>query len=150
MYGSFIHSKTHLFLIVKLSILFQLLLPTILRNTPAGSSLRQITHYGQLIKSNRFAMYDYGAIKNSIQYGSICPPSYHLKSIRVPVNLVYSVNDLMADVIDVQTLNDQLPNVVSLYQVKDELFTHFDFVWGLHAKEQVYDHVIAMMENGSL
>lgn len=131
-------------------ILFKLLLPTILKNTPAGSSLRQITHYGQLIKSNQFAKYDYGAIKNLRRYGSIYPPSYDLKNVRAPVNLVYSVNDLLTAVVDVQTLNDQLPNVVSLYEVEDRLFTHFDFVWGLHAKEQVYDHVIEIMENGSL
>lgn len=52
----------------------------------------------------------------------------------------------MAAVPDVHELSQRLPNVVSLYQVEDQRFSHFDFTWGLNAKEQAYDHVIEMMD----
>lgn len=117
-----------------------------LKNTPAGASLRQITHYGQGMQSGRFAQYDYGLFQNIRRYGSRFPPNYRLQNVRAPINLVYSVNDLMAAVPDVHELSQRLPNVVSLYQVEDQRFSHFDFTWGLNAKEQAYDHVIEMMD----
>lgn len=123
-----------------------------MQNTPAGASLRQITHYGQGMQSGRFAHYDYGLIQNIRRYGSRFPPNYRLQNVRAPINLVYSANDLMAAVVDVHELSERLPNVVSLHQVEDKRFSHFDFTWGLNAKEQAYDHVIDMMdkiENGS-
>lgn len=117
-----------------------------MKNTPAGASVRQIIHYGQGMQSGRFAWYDLGVFQNLRRYGSRRPPSYRLHNVRAPVNLMYSLNDLLAAVVDVHALSDNLPNVVSLYEVPDRLFTHLDFQWGLNAKEQVYDHVIELIE----
>lgn len=49
-----------------------------------------------MVTSGKFRKYDYGLIGNKKKYGSIKPPSYDLKKIRVPVSLHYSSNDWLA------------------------------------------------------
>lgn len=46
------------------------LLPEIIQNTPAGSSVDQLIHYAQGINSKKFQMFDFGLAKNLIKYGS--------------------------------------------------------------------------------
>lgn len=126
-------------------------MPIVLKNTPAGAAVGQIAHYGQGMRSARFSQFDHGLIGNLRRYGSRHPPNYRLGNIRCPVNLAYSLNDLMAAVVDVHHLYELLPNVVSLYEVPHPKFNHLDFTWGLRVKELVYDHVIDVInraENG--
>jgi len=47
---------------------------------------------------DRFGQYDYGASMNWKKYNSTNPPDYDLKSINVPITLIYGKNDLIADV----------------------------------------------------
>lgn len=117
-----------------------------LRNTPAGAAVRQIVHYGQGMRSGRFAQFDHGHIQNLRTYGSRNPPDYRLERASVPINLMYSLNDLMAAVVDVHHLSKLLPNVVSLYQVPHPRFNHLDFTWGLRVKELVYDHLLTVID----
>lgn len=37
---------------------------------PSGSSLKNIEHFEQLVKSGKFAKFDYGAKQNMVVYGS--------------------------------------------------------------------------------
>lgn len=66
------------------------LIPFILENTPAGSSVGQLVHYAQGINSKKFRMYDFGLIKNMARYGSFSPPDYELSAVTAPVFLHYS------------------------------------------------------------
>ena len=45
---------------------------------PAGASLQDLDHYGQVLKAGRFQKYDYGEQANKIIYGSLTPPEYNL------------------------------------------------------------------------
>lgn len=74
------------------------LIPTILENFPAGSSVDQIVHYGQLVKSGKFRNFDFGWFKNIRVYGSLSPPDYDLSKITAPVYLHYSGNDWLSAV----------------------------------------------------
>lgn len=121
-------------------------MPIILQNTPAGASVRQISHYGQGMQSGRFAQYDYGRTQNLRRYGTRLPRNYRLQNVRAPINLIYSANDLFAALPDVHELRKRLSNVVNLHLVEDQRFTHLDFMWGLNAREQAYDHVIEVMD----
>lgn len=117
-----------------------------LRNTPAGAAVRQVVHYGQGMRSGRFAQFDHGRVQNLRTYGARNPPDYRLERANVPINLMYSLNDLMAAVVDVHRLSQRLPNVVSLYQVPHPRFNHLDFTWGLRVKELVYDHMLTVID----
>lgn len=114
-------------------------------HTPAGSSTDQIIHYGQLILSGHFRQYDHGLLTNLIRYGNIAPPKYNLKKVRTPVALHYSNNDWMSDGKDVAKLEKDLPNLIGKFLVPDSRFTHFDYVWGIDARTQLYDRVLNIL-----
>ncbi|XP_034948972.1 uncharacterized protein [Chelonus insularis] len=121
------------------------LLPSILGHVPAGSATRQLIHYSQLIKSNKFRQYDYGFIENKRKYGRFTPPDYDLSKIKIPVILHYCTNDWLSDVKDVNRLESLLPNVYAKIKVPHSPFGHLDYLWGTHAKPLLYEKVIGIM-----
>ncbi|PZC75638.1 hypothetical protein B5X24_HaOG200558, partial [Helicoverpa armigera] len=68
-------------------------LSVILGHSPTGSSIRQFSHYGQLVHSERFCRYDYDVVENLRRYESLTPPDYDLSKVTVPVILFYSCKD---------------------------------------------------------
>lgn len=121
------------------------MLPVILGHTPAGSSVRQLAHYGQGVEDKRFRRYDFGTVRNLRIYGRRNPPAYNLSKVTAPVFLHYSDNDLFANVNDVKALFRDLGAPIGLFRVADARFTHIDFTWGIDAKTLVYDRVINLM-----
>ena len=80
------------------------MLPYILGHAPGGISSRTAYHFAQEIKSGKFRKYDYndhvnvfGSNANLEAYGSIHPPEYSIKKVNVPVALMWSDNDWLAD-----------------------------------------------------
>ncbi|XP_042218607.1 lipase 3-like [Homarus americanus] len=120
-------------------------LPIMLSHTPAGTSVRTVTHYLQEARSGKFQKYDFGTLGNLRQYGSLSPPSYNLSRVTVPVALFWSDNDWLADPTDVLHLVGQLPHVVYSHRVEDSKFTHLDFVWALHADKLVYHDLLRVL-----
>lgn len=125
---------------------FQTLLPVIFSHVPAGSSLLQSEHFGQLIKSGHFRQFDHGFFGNLYNYRSTSPPEYNLKKVTAPVALYYSPNDWLAAVEDVQRLKNELPNVIKDYIVIKKVFNHMDFVWGMDANQEVCEEIIRTIE----
>ncbi|KAM3958458.1 lipase 1 [Aphomia sociella] len=50
------------------------MLPIMLGHMFSGSSMLQLVHYGQLVKSERFCRYDFGSEVNFKVYGDVLPP----------------------------------------------------------------------------
>ncbi|XP_015520640.2 lipase 3-like [Neodiprion lecontei] len=123
------------------------MLPVIFKHTPAGASTRQLVHYGQEIMFRKFRQYDYGPVLNLHHYHKITPPNYNLGRISAPVHLLYSDNDWMAAVSDVEKLYSELGNPVEKYRILDGKWNHLDFLWGINAKELVYNHILTTLEN---
>lgn len=122
------------------------MMPVILGHTPAGASVRQLAHYGQSIANNGFQRYDYGSwIANRREYGSIRPPSYDLSKVTTPVFLHYSDNDPLAHINDVDTLWRELGQPIGKFRVPDSKFSHLDFLWGIDAKELIFNRVINLI-----
>ncbi|XP_046748452.1 lipase 3-like [Diprion similis] len=122
------------------------MLPTIFGHTPAGASTRQIVHYAQEVRSGKFGYYDQDMISNLYKYGSIEAPNYNLSAITAPVHVIYGANDYMSAVEDVEKHYTELGNPIEMYRVPDENWNHVDYLWGITAKELVYDHVISTIE----
>jgi len=122
------------------------MLPAILGHVPAGTSTKQYIHYGQLVNSGRFRMYDYGFFKNMAKYGSFKPPSYDLTKVTAPVALHYSMNDWLADPKDVEKLEIQVPNIIKNYLVPQPKFNHLDFVIAIDSRKLVHNGVLASMK----
>lgn len=115
-------------------------------HTPAGSSSRQMVHYGQEQQSAKFRKYDFGSVINLVEYGKLNPPDYELKDVTAPVTLHYAVNDWMAEPVDVLQLYGELGNADGMYKINHPKFNHLDFLWAIDVRSLVYDNVIRLMK----
>lgn len=120
-------------------------LPVFVSHTPAGTSVKNMVHYAQMVLHKRFQKFDYGTDMNRQVYGQGTPPEYNVTGINVPVALYWSLNDWFADPRDVAQLSMRLPKVVLDFRIPDPTFTHLDFIIGLQAKALVYDPMMKLM-----
>lgn len=110
---------------------------------PAGTSLRNMEHFLQMVLSGKCQMYDYGLIGNLVRYNSTTPPEYHVENLTTPVALFWGVDDVLADPEDVERLIPKIPHLI--YNKKIENFEHLDFIWAMDAKSILYDDIISIM-----
>jgi len=122
-------------------------IPVYISHTPAGTSVRNLVHFGQMVESARFQKYDFGAKENMNRYNQSTPPDYDVRGIKTPVGLYWSENDWLADPRDVDVIRKRIPNLVVDYKVPEEKFTHLDFLLGMHANTLVYNNVISFLKS---
>lgn len=97
-----------------------------------------------MIRTGTITMYDYGNTDdNEKHYGQSTPPVYDMGSIPkdFPMYLSYGGEDELSDVQDVKTLLKSLKDHYGdklVIQYKEN-YAHADFVFGVNAKEVVYD-----------
>lgn len=118
-------------------------IPIYYSHTPAGTSVKNIYHFGQLICSQKFQMFDYGWIGNLLLYYSFSPPIYHFETINTPMVPISGSKDWLATPKDVSWTVKQLPSLVEMLEI--EGYNHLDFIWGMSAKTRVYDEIINKM-----
>ncbi|KAL9930923.1 lipase 3-like [Glossina fuscipes fuscipes] len=122
------------------------MLPVALGHAPAGASTKQMQHFGQLKKSGYFRQYDYGWIRNHWRYQSSTPPNYEIENTKCRVALHYALNDWLATPQDVERLHQRLPNALGKFKVNYPKFNHLDFVWGINARDLLYNKLIKIMK----
>merc|ERR1719233_2368515 len=116
--------------------------------TPSGTSVKNMAHWAQGVRVNKFSMFDYGSKrKNRKHYGADEPPEYDLSKIdKVPISLFSGSEDLLADYEDVSKLetliSSRLKTNLQLYK-----YAHLDFTWGINAYVDLYPHLIADMQD---
>ncbi|XP_013147215.1 PREDICTED: uncharacterized protein LOC106110074 [Papilio polytes] len=113
-----------------------------------GGSVKSILHFCQLIKSGQFEMYDLGSTYNLKKYGTVSPPKYHLRDIKLPMALFNSHNDWLSTVPDILNLMSRLSNVVThhVVQLSSTEFNHLDFLLSMNAPKLVYKHVFDVLD----
>lgn len=122
-------------------------LPTYIYNTPAGTSVKNMVHWAQLIRSNAFQMYDYGTPEKNLQhYNRTVAPVYNLGNLNPTsspkISLYSGGADVLADRVDVQRLvSDLPPGVVDIMREIPE-YQHLDFTWGMDAHKRIYAEAI--------
>lgn len=72
-------------------------MPAVLSHYPSGTSVKNIEHFAQGVRSGRFSPYDNGKTKNMEIYNESSPPEYKLSGFNVPTYIFYSKDDLLAD-----------------------------------------------------
>ncbi|CAL4083703.1 unnamed protein product [Meganyctiphanes norvegica] len=122
--------------------------PIIEAHNPAGSSIRSIAHYGQLLSSRGFTAYDYGRQRNLLEYGSVYAPELCLQRAQVPVALYWGEGDIISHPEDVKRLAAELPNVIVNHKVKYKEFGHLDFIWSKNAT-YIYYHLMRTFLNNA-
>jgi hypothetical protein len=120
--------------------------PVYATHSPAGSSVKDMIHFSQMVISGKFQKFDYGSPQSNMDhYNQTEPPVYDLGLIKTPIALYSASNDWLADPEDVQLLRKTLPNIVDDYEI--ETWNHLDFIWAVDTKELLYDRMIKLMMN---
>ena len=89
-------------------------MPVMARHEPGGTSMKNVMHWIQMIRSKRFQRFDYGKQKNLEYYGSEDPPEYDLELIKknmqdVPMQLYAGTKDFLIHKKDLKKLLKVLP-----------------------------------------
>ncbi|XP_055857369.1 lipase 1-like [Episyrphus balteatus] len=112
----------------------------VLGHLPAGIAMKQVTHYLQLIKSDKFRQYDY-VEENKKIYCQNEPPDYDLKKVTVPIAMHYSLNDYLSEPVDVVRLKELLPNVIDFHKMEIPQWNHMDFLYAFDARKLLYTRI---------
>jgi len=123
------------------------MIPTYLDHIPEGTSTRPFVHYAQLYMSGKFESYDYGELGNWEHYGQPTPKNYDLKQVTAPTAIFKADADDLADLVDIDLLVNELPNVVFDHLVAINGWTHADYIAAMDADVLVYDYVLDLIRN---
>jgi pimeloyl-ACP methyl ester carboxylesterase len=123
-------------------------LPTYFSHLPAGTSVINIAHWAQEVRSGRFERLDYGSPeKNREHYGQDKPPKFDLTQLNVDVAMFHGGKDILGTVADFKEWLPMLPK----HRVKQVKFMpnygHLDVVWGIHANTDIYADVVKLISD---
>ena len=112
---------------------------------PSGTSVKNMIHFAQGVENNGFQEYDYGSAEaNRQHYNQTTPPTYSIKTMRVPTAVFTGGEDWLADPVDVQYILDNLSNLV--FQKNIPNYNHIDFIWALTANQDIYADLLSVMQ----
>nr|XP_010587429.1 gastric triacylglycerol lipase isoform X2 [Loxodonta africana] len=115
-----------------------------LSHNPAGTSVQNMLHWTQAIKSGKFQAFNWGSpTQNIIHYNQPTPPYYEVSDMHVPIAVWNGGNDWLADPRDVGMLLPQLPNLI--YHKEIPPYNHLDFIWAMNAPQEVYNEIVSMI-----
>eukprot|EP00929_Paragymnodinium_shiwhaense_P103678 TRINITY_DN6734_c0_g1_i1.p1 TRINITY_DN6734_c0_g1~~TRINITY_DN6734_c0_g1_i1.p1 ORF type:complete len:416 (+),score=78.76 TRINITY_DN6734_c0_g1_i1:51-1250(+) len=98
---------------------------------PAGTSVKDLTHFSQLLNSEKFRRYDYGESGNMDHYHSLTPPDYKLAELALPTALFIGSKDDLADPTDVEhLLSDTKGNQNMIFSKTYTDYSHLTWMAG--------------------
>ncbi len=111
---------------------------------PGGTSMKNVLHWMQLLRSDQIKKFDYGREENLIKYGNETPPIYNtenLKKFDIKKFLFIGTKDYLANLVDFQRLEESLSQEnLNIYQVED--YNHLDYLWAEDARVKIYETIL--------
>nr|XP_054922694.1 lipase member J-like [Dermacentor andersoni] len=118
-------------------------IPVYLCHNPAGTSMKNVIHYAQLVRSKRAQKFDYGASTNNEVYGQRKPPEYNLSRVTTDVGLFWSKGDQFVTPREVDELRSSLgARVKREGYIADPFYTHVHFAIGLVNKKYLFKNLL--------
>jgi hypothetical protein len=112
---------------------------------PAGSSLKSLKHFKQVMKAKRFEHYDYGPEENLKRYGQEAAPEIPLQNIvDFPIALLAGTEDKLAHIEDVRWLKEELGKQGSLVFYEEYKFGHLAFL--IPNQLKVYQDIVNLLK----
>jgi len=113
---------------------------------PNPTSVKNIAHWAQGVRTDTYEMYDYGsAAENIIHYNQSTPPTYDLT--KMPTNLKLAMfmggEDYLADPVDVDLLLSLLP--FTPYTHYEPTYAHLDPLLGEISYQQIYPLMLQLI-----
>mmetsp|Transcript_540 Transcript_540/g.1223 ORF Transcript_540/g.1223 Transcript_540/m.1223 type:complete len:400 (+) Transcript_540:44-1243(+) len=105
---------------------------------PAGTSVKAMEHYEQLILSNRFQEYDYGAEGNLKSYGTREPPQFDFGQAQVPTAFFIGTSDDLGDPVDEERAAAELPKSTLVFKGSFPDYSHITWMAGTWSSFQAW------------
>ncbi|XP_044516279.1 lipase member K-like [Gracilinanus agilis] len=120
-------------------------LDVFISNIPAGTSIQNIVHWGQIVTSGRLQAFDWkNPALNMKHYNQVTPPVYNVTLMRIPTALWSGGKDVMADPTDVDSLLPILSNLI--YHKRIPYYTHMDLCIGVDSHLQIFYEILDMIK----
>eukprot|EP01120_Amphizonella_sp_Union-15-10_P013201 TRINITY_DN609_c0_g1_i4.p1 TRINITY_DN609_c0_g1~~TRINITY_DN609_c0_g1_i4.p1 ORF type:complete len:389 (+),score=56.47 TRINITY_DN609_c0_g1_i4:81-1247(+) len=112
---------------------------------PNPTSVKNIIHWSQGVRTRTYQMFDYGTVGNLKHYNQATPPQYKIGNFpaKLPLALFTGGQDYLADPADVQTLINDLPTTP--YVHNQPTYGHLDPLFGYHADVDIYPRVVTLL-----
>jgi len=124
-------------------------LPIYAKYFPTLTSVKNMAHWSQGVRTNKFQKYDYGsATQNMKHYNQTTPPAYDLTKIpsSLPVALFSGTNDYLADTTDVVSISSKINSISLVENSITNGYAHGDFIMGVDATQFTYPKMFALLE----
>ncbi|CAB3259154.1 unnamed protein product [Arctia plantaginis] len=113
----------------------------------SGTSIKNLSHFAQLVNSGKFQRYDEGIKGNLQRYGLAKPSEYNVSLISSPIVLFSAENDRLSSLKDVDILISKLPNLIENYIVPRPYWSHHNHIWDIAATELVHPKILKYFDN---
>jgi len=114
---------------------------------PFPTSSRNIIHWAQGVRSNKFQKYDYGTAGNVQHYGQPTPPQYSFSNYptTLPTVLVTGGVDGLADPSDVKKILSEVPASSNVVVINRDDYGHLDPLLGYDAYQLTYPSLLGLL-----
>ncbi|UIZ29912.1 hypothetical protein KXD40_002895 [Peronospora effusa] len=132
-----------------------------LSEMPAGTSVKNLSHFAQNIRKDTFSAYKYGCsclralgismcptrfCGNKAKYGSFDPPAFPVSKMKNPrIGFFRGERDILTTPADMDRLRAALPPATVIHDEKISNFSHLDFIWATNANEKVYQSLLEQL-----
>jgi pimeloyl-ACP methyl ester carboxylesterase len=109
---------------------------------PNPTSVKNMAHWAQGVRTGKYERFDYGAIGNRLHYGQATPPEYDLTKFpaNLPTALFCGGDDYLADPKDVEILLQHIPKPFLIHTEPE--YAHMDPLWSVNANVRIYPTII--------